>query len=171
MRTLSLYALTLALVACQNTSTEPVDDPAPVVATPDEDAPTTTVSDEMEENMPTEPMDEAMPAETELIGEGTFSGASGHDVSGVAKLFRHADGTHTVRLEGFESDNGPDLKLYLVRRTTGDVGAGGVSLGALKSTNGNQNYSVPASTDPGAFAGVSVWCEQFSVNFGTAPLG
>jgi hypothetical protein len=62
------------------------------------------------------------------------------------------------------------LEVWLVRQTSGDVGDGGASLGPLKSTNGNQNYAVPVDLDPAEFAGVSVWCERFGVNFGTAPL-
>ncbi len=121
--------------------------------------------------MPTRTVDDAMPAASpELVARGAFASDSGHDVSGEALLYRADDGSLTVRLEGFETDNGPALEVWLVRQRTGDVAEGGTSLGALKSTNGNQNYPVPAGLDAERFAGVSIWCERFGVHFGAAPL-
>ena len=52
-----------------------------------------------------------------------------------------------------------------------DKPAGHTEVGPLKSARGDQNYPVSADIDPAEVAGVSVWCEQFSVEFGTAPLG
>ena len=173
MRFLALATVLVALPACQGSSTETVEDapPGTVGPTP-EPIPTRPTAAEIVEmgNMPDEMMEAEMPVAPEEIARGTFSGASGHDVSGEAVLYRLDNGSHVVRLEGLDSDNGPDLEVWLVRRTSGDVGRGGVSLGDLKSTRGNQNYTVPASVDVSAFAGVSVWCKRFSVNFGTAPL-
>ncbi|MEM0963245.1 MAG: DM13 domain-containing protein [Bacteroidota bacterium] len=180
MRFLLVAAAGLVVVAgCQNTPDEVADDPLPTEATAPEDetasaeetVPTVTASQiQAEANMPTEPTAEDMPAAPEEIARGSFSGASGHDVSGEAVWYRLDDGSNLIRLEGLDSDNGPDLEVWLVRRTTGDVGQGGASLGSLKSTRGNQNYPVPDNLDPADFAGVSVWCERFSVNFGVAPL-
>ena len=172
MRALPL-ALFVVLAACGQSSTETVDDPLPSASTtPDAPTALTSVEDSIAaatDTMSTEPMREATP-EAEEITRGAFSGAGGHEVTGEAVLYRLASGEHLVRLEGFETDNGPALEVWMVRRTEGDVGAGGAGLGALKSTNGNQNYPVPADLDPADFAGVSVWCERFAVNFGTAPL-
>lgn len=167
-----LLVLALGLAACNNTSEEPLAEPAPgtvrAEAPPADPAvPIEAVSD----SMPTAPLAETMPAGPTVVAEGTFTGDSGHDASGRAILYRNDDGSHTVRLDGFEVDNGPALEVWLVQRTTGDIARGGVSLGALKSTRGDQNYAVPASVDASSFAGVSIWCERFSVNFGTAPLG
>ncbi|MEM1055703.1 MAG: DM13 domain-containing protein [Bacteroidota bacterium] len=189
----ALLALALIFAACAESPTETVDDAAPGAdATPsieapeadDPEAPADTMGMAdmpMEERMAameadpdtmsTVPvLDAALTSGPEIIARGSFSGASGHDVTGEALLYRLDDGSHLVRLEGFETDNGPALEIWLVRRTSGNVGRGGASLGALKSTNGNQNYPVPAGIDPADFAGVSVWCERFAVNFGTAPL-
>lgn len=170
MRSLVLLSV-LTLAACQNTPTEVADDPLPEAAAEATVPVTPTAAEiEAEANMSTETVADDMPAAPEVVARGSFSGASGHDVAGEAVWYRLDDGTDLIRLEGLESDNGPDLKLWLVRQTSGDVGAGGVSLGPLKSTRGDQNYPVPAGVDPSEFAGVSVWCERFSVNFGTAPL-
>lgn len=166
MRTLVLLSV-FALGACQNTPTEAADDPLPEATAP---APT---AEEIEAaaNMPTEPVAEAMPAAPEVVARGAFSGVGIHDVSGTATWYRLGDGTDLVRLEDLESDNGPDLEVWLVRQTTGDVGEGAVSLGALTSTRGNQNYAVPDGLDPTEFAGVAIWCVRFGINFGVAPLG
>ncbi|MEI6666229.1 MAG: DM13 domain-containing protein, partial [Chloroflexota bacterium] len=34
----------------------------------------------------------------------------------------------------------------------------------------DQNYDVPADLDLSVYRAVTIWCERFSVNFGTAPL-
>ncbi|MEL6614965.1 MAG: DM13 domain-containing protein, partial [Bacteroidota bacterium] len=82
-----------------------------------------------------------------------------------------ADGSHVVRLEGFQTDNGPDLRVWLVRDLD-DKANDPIDLGDLKSTNGAQNYAVPADAlaDAADARGVSIWCRAFSVEFGTAPL-
>ena len=174
MRVLALSALAVSLVACREAPSEPVDDAPSAVAGPTpEPIPTVPTAAEIKEmgNVPTETIEDGDMAEApEVIAQGSFSGAGRYDVSGQAELIRLDDGSHVVRLENLDSDNGPDLEVWLVRRTSGDVGRGGVSLGQLKSTRGNQNYTVPATVDVSAFAGVSIWCERFSVNFGTAPL-
>ena len=159
--------LALLLAACTEAPTETVDDAAPTSTS----APLAEAMSEAD-SMSTATVQDSMPgtAPPEIVARGAFSGASGHDVTGEALLYRLEDGSHLVRLEGFETDNGPALEVWLVRRTSGNVAEGGSGLGALKSTNGNQNYPVPAGIEPGDFAGVSIWCERFAVNFGTAPL-
>ncbi|MEM9996716.1 MAG: DM13 domain-containing protein [Bacteroidota bacterium] len=169
-----LAAFALTLVAC--TDTEPVSD-APLGATPAPDAvapdtaavDTTAATGEMEGAMPTEPMAEPTMAAAEVIAEGTFSGHRNHDVAGRALLYRLGDGSHAVRLEGLDSDNGPDLRVWLVTDLN-DKTNGPIDLGRLKSTRGDQNYTVPADADVANAAGVSIWCRAFSVEFGTAPL-
>ena len=170
MRATLAVALLVALAACQEapSADAPATPPARTEAVP---VLPTAVQIQREANVPTEMMEEAEPETPEVVARGSFSGAGRYDVSGEAELIRLDDGSHVVRLEGLDSDNGPDLEVWLVRRTTGDVGRGGLSLGALKSTRGSHNYAVPGGADVGDYAGVSIWCERFSVNFGTAPLG
>ncbi len=45
-----------------------------------------------------------------------------------------------------------------------------VDLGPLKGNEGNQNYPIPAGTDLSKYKAVSIFCEHFDANFGTAPL-
>ena len=168
------FALVL-VSACTEAPTETVDDAAPVsssAASQEMDPETRAAMEAATDTVSVAPVQDVMPeaAGPEVVARGAFSGASGHDVTGEALLYRLDDGSHLVRLEGFATDNGPALEVWLIRRTSGDIARGGASLGALKSTNGNQNYPVPSGIAAEDFAGVSVWCERFSVNFGTAPL-
>lgn len=98
---------------------------------------------------------------------GVFSGAdSFHKISGEALIISDGD-TKYLRLENFESTNGPDLKVYL----SGDSNAKDyVSLGDLKGNIGSQNYEIPEDVDLGKYNKVLIWCEAFSVLFGSAEL-
>jgi hypothetical protein len=45
-----------------------------------------------------------------------------------------------------------------------------VELGQLKGNEGDQNYEIPAGTDLSKYKAVSIFCERYNANFGTAPL-
>jgi hypothetical protein len=49
--------------------------------------------------------------------------------------------------------------------------AGYVEVGKLKGNVGDQNYDLPAGVDLNKYKAVTIWCNRFSVNFATAPLG
>lgn len=87
----------------------------------------------------------------------------GHRARGSASVYRLADGTHVVRLEDIDVENGPDYVVHLVpgadRRSPGD----GTDLGALKGNQGSQNYVVPAGTDLSEPLTVLIWCRAFAV--------
>lgn len=117
----------------------------------------------------TKTVDEPAPIQVteELIRQGTFADAdSFHKVSGQAKIVNSENGRY-LRLENFQSTNGPDLKVYFSSDTQA---SSYVSLGALKGNIGNQNYELPADLDLEAYPYVLIWCEQFSVLFGSAQL-
>jgi hypothetical protein len=112
------------------------------------------------------------PAGPRLVGSGTFVGLAGHDGTGDAGIFELENGSHVLRLENLDIDNGPDLELYLVPGSDSySPGAGSLHLGALKGNVGNQTYEIP--TDFEVSAGpwtVLVWCEAFTVEFVGASL-
>ena len=94
-----------------------------------------------------------------------------HETRGTATLLALENGSHVVRLEGFATSNGPDVRVYLVRGSDGTNDAAikqgdFIDLGALKGNIGDQNYVVPADVDLDAYQAVSIWCRRFSVNFG-----
>ena len=105
------------------------------------------------------------PSTAALIKSGTLVGV-GHTVSGTAALF-DSTGKKFVLLDPFSSQNGPDLKVYLSK----DQNASSyISLGKLKSTSGKQSYEVPGNPVVTDYNYVLIWCEQFSVVFGSAKL-
>lgn len=118
---------------------------------------------ETEEDMPEEMPED--PAEIVTLVSGDFSGESRYDITGQALVLNDGSDQRFLRFEDFNSDNGPDLKVYL-RAADGDF----VSLGDLKGNIGNQNYEIPTDVDLSVFNTVEIWCERFGVGFGSATL-
>jgi hypothetical protein len=76
-------------------------------------------------------------------------------------------GSPILRLEDFKSTNGPDVHLYLSNnKQANDF----IDLGRLKANIGNQNYQIPLDTDFNKYKYVLIWCQPFSVLFGSAQL-
>ena len=115
-------------------------------------------------------VDEDMPStssEGVLSYSGNFVDAdSFHKVSGEVKIVS-TEGKKYLRLENFESTNGPDLKVYF---SNGLDARDYASLGDLKGNIGNQNYEIPENLNPANYKYVLIWCERFSVLFGSAEL-
>jgi hypothetical protein len=97
-----------------------------------------------------------------------------HSASGTVRVLDLADGGRFVRFEGFETENGPDLFVYLsTNPAEGPEGAFDdeyVNLGRLQGNIGDQNYEIPTDTDPLDYASVVVWCDRFDSAFGAADL-
>jgi len=145
-------------------SAEPIDTTAsePEAAEPAvADPPETTVATAPEGAEPAE----AAAGEVVTTRQGDFSGSADYDVSGTASVLSNGTSQRFVRFENFDSDNGPDLKVYL-RAENGDF----VNLGDLKGNIGDQNYEIPADVDLGEFGTVEIWCERFGAGFGSAQL-
>ena len=107
------------------------------------------------------------PKIAEISHEGSFADADTvHKVSGKAMVISQDDLTY-LRLEDFQSTNGPDLYVYL----SADGGNEDfVSLGKLKGNIGNQNYLVPEGVDLEKYDNVLIWCQRFGVLFGSAEI-
>ena len=97
-----------------------------------------------------------------VLASGSFSGSSGYTVSGTAEVIND-NGQMRLVLKGFSSSNGPDLKVYIA--TTRQAGTF-ISLGNLKSTNGQQVYDISGMPDIAQYKFALIWCQQFSVLFG-----
>jgi hypothetical protein len=120
---------------------------------------------------------EALPtaasAAPEVLARGML-GDRAHHASGDVRVLRLADGTRVVRLEGLDVENGPDLYVTLAAAAA-DAPEDAfdrdyVSLGRLKGNKGDQTYALPAGLDLARFRSLVIWCERFSVAFGTASL-
>jgi hypothetical protein len=110
----------------------------------------------------------------EVLLNGAFH-SNAHETKGRASVYRRADGARFLRLADFTTSDGPDVRVILVAAS--DVQkdgvvrqAGFVELGPLKATQGNQNYLIPIGVDLSKYRAATIWCNRFSVNFGTAPL-
>jgi hypothetical protein len=92
-----------------------------------------------------------------------------HNAEGVAKVIPLDDGASSMilRLENFDATNGPDLYVYLA---TDNSASDFVNLGRLKGNIGNQNYDIPIGIDLSRYDSVLIWCQAFSVLFGSAEL-
>ena len=114
-------------------------------------------------------MDDAV----ETVAMGSFIDRS-HPTSGTAVVLGDGSGQRFLRFEGFETDNGPDLNVYLSTALpdaeAGDFDEDFVDLGDLKGNIGDQNYEIPPDVDLARYQTVVIWCVRFSVAFGAAPL-
>jgi hypothetical protein len=109
-----------------------------------------------------------------LLTKGTFHGVA-HETKGTATIYELPDGNRVLRLTGFETSNGPDVRVFLgAAQDANDndtvTNAGYFELGALKGNVGDQNYEIPEDLILADYHSVTIWCKRFGVNFGTAPL-
>ena len=122
---------------------------------------TTTINEPMAMNI-----DQSTP-QTGLIGNFIGVGDGIHNAKGLAKILILSTGSPILRLEDFKSTNGPDVHLYLSNnKQANDF----IDLGRLKANIGNQNYQIPLDTDFNKYKYVLIWCQPFSVLFGSAQL-
>ncbi|MGW0469487.1 DM13 domain-containing protein [Streptomyces sp. NPDC003027] len=123
------------------------------------------------------PTPSAAPSGPRTLAEGRLISHE-HATSGSVRLVRLEDGTTTLRIEGLDTSNGPDLRVWLTDAPVKSGEAGWhvfddgeyVSLGKLKGNKGDQNYALPAGVDWSAYTSVSIWCDRFDVSFGAAEL-
>lgn len=149
------------------------EDVAAAIAAGPTEAPASSTPEEQAETDGAAPSTSAAPDTTtttlpEVLGEGTFVSQGGHTVNGSAFVVEQ-DGGRLLVLPELDSENGPDLQLYLSPAAEGSVD-GGVKIAPLKGNLGTQSYELPADVDLSALNNVVIWCERFSTPFGTASL-
>lgn len=111
---------------------------------------------------------EPMAGSVTTLVEGSFIGRA-HPTTGLAKVI--TDGNQRfLRFEGFETDNGPDLNVYLATGPPEGSPEDFIDLGDLKGNIGDQNYELADDVDLDRYTTVFIWCVRFSVAFGAAPL-
>ena len=124
-----------------------------------------------------EPSVKETPKRTVTAAEGTFISHE-HPTAGMARIITPEDGSRVLRLVGLDTDNGPDLKVWLAAAPVIEGRDGWFvfdddeyfSLGVLKGNKGNQNYPIPGAADISDLTSVTIWCERFSISFGAAEL-
>jgi hypothetical protein len=98
--------------------------------------------------------------------KGDFISAPNETVKGSAQIVDDKGARLLIFNDAFMA-NGPDLKVYL---STDAVASDYTSLGSVKAASGMQTYSVANNIDLLKYRFVVIWCEEFSVRFGTAEL-
>ncbi len=101
----------------------------------------------------------------ELVAQGAFA-SLGHPGEGTAEVISDG-GALALQLRDFQTDAGPDLRVYL---STDNEASDFVDLGGLEGNSGNQRYEIPAGTDTSKYKQALIWCRAFSVSFTAAPL-
>ena len=143
----------------------------------------TLIDDKVEEDVVTAPPStrseasesapdaDSWPAGNILLARGRFESLA-HDTAGVAQAIEVRGGQRFLTLTRFETDNGPDLRVYLSSADAGQSSRGDdfEDLGALKGNVGDQQYEIPRGVDLDRLTKVVVWCRAFSVGFGAATL-
>ena len=109
-----------------------------------------------------------------LLSQGDFHSVA-HESRGAATIYQLSDAKRVLRFTNFETSNGPDVHVYLVAADDAKDSdtvkqAGFVEIGSLKGNIGDQNYDLPGDLDLAKYRSVTIWCQRFGVNFGTAPL-
>jgi len=143
-------------------------------AEPTEEAAAEPAAEPTEEPAP-EPQPTEVPTTPQILASGNIYPLD-YEGEGQAALYRQPDGSHLLRLENLNVENGPDLRVYLVGidpvpiSVGSDAIAGYADLGALKGNVGNQNYEIPNNIEVSQFKSLVIWCNAFSVPFVAAPL-
>ena len=108
---------------------------------------------------------ETLPQGTELV-KGNFL-RNNHTTSGIVKVMRSANNVNHLVFENFQTDNGPDLYVWLSPSTSGSPYQ---EIGLLKAVTGNFSYALDPSINFTTNNRVLIWCKRFSVLFGHAVL-
>lgn len=97
-----------------------------------------------------------------------------HPASDTAVVLTDGTEQRFFLFEDFETDNGPDLNVYLsaapADAPAGDFDDDFIDLGDLKGNIGPQNYEIPPDVDLSKYRTVVIWCVRFGVAFGSADL-
>lgn len=109
-----------------------------------------------------------------VIEAGRFHGVA-HATRGLATVYQTPGIGRILRLSGFETSNGPNVRVYLIAAPDASNNAavtaqGYTEIGKLRGSRGDQNYPLPPGLDLSRFHAVTIWCRRFAVNFATAPL-
>lgn len=121
-----------------------------------------------DENLaPTAPINDMVSTGAVKTKSGMFMNGPYGSVAGNAHVYVNLNGPLDMALEGFNTSNGPDLYVYLSKEI---MPVNFISLGALKSTSGNQIYEVPGVPDLNEYKYVCIHCKQYNHLFGYALL-
>ncbi|MDP1811565.1 MAG: DM13 domain-containing protein [Sediminibacterium sp.] len=97
---------------------------------------------------------------------GNFTSGPYGTVTGKAEIYKKGS-SYEVKLANFTTSNGPALHVYLAKEA---MPVNYMDLGVLKSTNGNQLYSVTGMPVFADYKYISIHCVAYNHLFGSALL-
>lgn len=94
-----------------------------------------------------------------------------YSINGQAQVLRSSDTTEITFNDAFKTRGGPDLKVYLSKKSLDEldgelVNNHSVKIGVLKSKKGLQSYVLPAGISLSDYKSVIIHCEAFEVLWG-----
>lgn len=118
---------------------------------------------------PAQQVTQTVTESSQTLKTGVFTGYD-HNLAGKASIVKDG-GNHILRLTEYNMTSGPDVDLLLSKSASYSA-ANVVKISDLNGsyTNSDINFTLPSSLDWAQYPYVIVWCQQFSVNFGTANL-
>jgi hypothetical protein len=114
----------------------------------------------------TDPVNETVDTASMLKYSGSFESGPYGTTAGNAEVYANSTESE-VKLVNFNSTNGPDLHVFLSKEP---MPITFIDLGSLKSTNGNQVYSIPGNPDISEYKYISIHCVAYNHLFGYAKL-
>jgi len=108
-------------------------------------------------------------AHADVAGHGSWVGKQ-KSIDGAWQI-ENRNGQTVIRFSNnFQTNRGPDLKLFLSKRdisnVNGNNAADGIFLSKLKNNKGSQEYVIPGDININDYASLLIHCEQFSVLWG-----
>ena len=99
-----------------------------------------------------------------------------YSVSGNWSIETNAGKSYLVLHSNFKTSKGPDLKLFLTKKSANSIGKSeavekhGVLLGELKSYKGEQKYLIPSNLSISDFKSIVVHCEKYTKVWGASSI-
>lgn len=117
----------------------------------------------------------AQNASADLVSEGTWVNKQ-YSIKGGWEIAK-VDGQTIIKFkDSFETKSGPDLKIFLSKKSIDEVtgrtvvGADSVLISPLNSNSGTQQYILPANIAIEDYKSLLIHCEAFSVLWGGATI-
>ena len=119
-----------------------------------------------ETQAPTTRIDEMVDTTAVLKYSGSFVSGPYGSAMGKAEVYKKGN-LFEVKLANFTVSNGPALHVFISKEA---MPVNFIDLGSLKSTNGNQIYSVSTMPDFASYKYISIHCVDYNHLFGYALL-
>jgi hypothetical protein len=123
------------------------------------------------------PTPNTQPSETVAIAQATGQFVTVEQekaTTGTASIVTENGQTYLVFDSAFSTANGPDVQVVLyadgAEVPVNIEGSNYAVVGDLQSFEGSQRYLVDASIDVDDYTAIAIWCREFDVTFGYAPL-